>query len=169
MGTAAQHAVEIDFGFAVDDAGWYGDLPKARLLCRQAVESALRAKPAVGIAEVSVLLTSDADMKQLNERYRGREGPTNVLAFPADGFPSAGGRRILGDIVLARETALREAAAQGKSSADHVAHLVIHGTMHLLGHDHQTEAGAQEMEALETAALGFLGIANPYRSAGDVA
>lgn len=112
-------------------------------------------------AEVSVLLADDAAVAGLNARWRGRDGPTNVLSFAANeggGPPSA----LLGDIVVAHGVALREARGQDKTLADHVAHLIVHGTLHLLGEDHDRDARADEMEDLERAALADLDIADPY-------
>ncbi len=112
-------------------------------------------------------------MKQLNKAFRGRDEPTNVLSFPsvekdvlaaigADTFPSA-----LGDIVIALETTTAEAELEAKSLADHLRHLVVHGTLHLLGYDHATADEANEMEALEIRALATLGITDPYASLGE--
>ena len=95
--------------------------------------------------------------------WRGLDKPTNVLSFPGSGSPSPKGVRHLGDLALAFETLAREAAEEQKSLADHVTHLIVHGTLHLLGYDHEADADAEEMEALEVAALARLGIADPYR------
>ena len=100
---------------------------------------------------------TDRRVRTLNKRDRKQDKPTNVLSYPS------GEKLFLGDVVLARQTIWREARAQGKDSADHVAHLVVHGTLHLLGHDHETsEADAERMEALERRILAKLGIADPY-------
>jgi probable rRNA maturation factor len=113
-------------------------------------------------SELSLVFTDDAHIRRLNRRFRKKDSPTNVLSFPA---PSAAGERfgpILGDVVLARETVFREAAAEGLTIEAHVAHLVLHGFLHILGYDHADEAEATAMERLETAILGGLGIADPY-------
>lgn len=124
-------------------------------------------------AEISILLSDDAGIRALNRRYRGIDRPTNVLAFPSgdDGFsdiepfPGSGQPvHALGDIVLAFETVTAEAADQGKEFGDHMAHLVIHGVLHLLGHDHERDDDAKVMEALEVGTLADLGISNPYLS-----
>jgi len=112
-------------------------------------------------AELSVVLTDDARIADLNKAWRGKDGPTNVLSFPAARMPGAEAA-LLGDVVLARETIGREAEAQGKSFVDHLSHLTVHGVLHLLGYDHAAEAEADEMEALERNILEDLGIADPY-------
>lgn len=103
----------------------------------------------------------DADEgRQLNADYRGKHYATNVLSFPAD--LDIDGERWLGDLVLCAPVIAREAAEQGKRLSDHYAHLLIHGLLHLLGHDHQDEAEAHKMEALEVRLLSGLGIGDPY-------
>jgi probable rRNA maturation factor len=112
--------------------------------------------PAVD-CEATVLLTGDDEMRDLNRTWRQKDTSTNVLSFPsgsAEGF--------LGDIVLAHETVLAEAKASGIRLEDHVAHLVLHGVLHLLGFDHMNDAEAERMEALEREALASLGVADPY-------
>lgn len=118
----------------------------------------------------SLLFTSDADIHALNREWRGRDKPTNVLSFPmleraqlldlaADGPPV-----MLGDIALAHETCAREAAEKGASLQDHAAHLIVHGLLHLAGHDHEiSTADAEVMEQLEVEALALMGISDPYR------
>mgnify|MGYP001160627362 FL=1 len=116
-----------------------------------------------GRSELSVVFCDDAAIRKLNAGWRGKDKPTNVLSFPA--FPAAPGEKLppmLGDIVLAAETVAREAALEGKPLANHISHLVVHGLLHLLGYDHETDAQAQEMEAVERAALGRLAIPDPY-------
>jgi len=128
-------------------------LPGAGRLIRKAVRATL---PAIG-KSLTVALADDRRMRSLNRRDRGNDRPTNVLSYPS-GEPG-----FLGDIVLARQTIWREARAQKKTPADHVAHLVVHGALHLLGYDHETsEAAAERMEAMERRILRRLGIADPY-------
>jgi probable rRNA maturation factor len=142
----------------------------------RAVRAALAAARLPGPAEVSVLLADDARLRGLNRAWRGKDRPTNVLSFPAldggawPGLPPGAGPVPLGDVAVALETVLREAAAEGKAPADHLAHLVVHGTLHLLGHDHEAgEAEALAMEALEVEALARIGVADPYREPAPAA
>jgi probable rRNA maturation factor len=120
--------------------------------------------------EISVLLTGDEEVRALNGQWRGKDKPTNVLSFPMvqkdliDGLANSDdGEVLLGDIVLARGVCEAEAAQKGVSVEDYAAHLLVHGTLHLLGYDHADEAGAADMEAREGRALKRLGIADPYR------
>jgi len=112
---------------------------------------------------LSLVLADDATVRGLNARWRGKDAPTNVLAFASDETPIAGKPVLLGDVVLAYETVAAEAKTQGKSLADHLRHLVIHGVLHLLGYDHIAAAPARRMEALETRILDSLGVPDPYR------
>lgn len=119
--------------------------------------------------EVAVRLTGDAEVRALNAQYRHQDKPTNVLSFPMvqpdllDGLANSDdGEVLLGDIVLAFETCAAEAVAKGIPLADHARHLIAHGLLHLLGLDHADDAAALHMEALETAALETLGLADPY-------
>jgi probable rRNA maturation factor len=119
--------------------------------------------------EASLLFTSDAEIHMLNREWRDRDKPTNVLSFPmleredllalaADGPPE-----MLGDIALAHETCAREAAEKGVALEHHAAHLVVHGLLHLAGHDHEiSPAHADAMEALEVKALALMGVQDPY-------
>lgn len=116
-----------------------------------------------GEAELSIRLVDEEESQTLNRDYRGKDKPTNVLSFPAD-LPEELGLNLLGDLVICRQVVEREAAEQNKAPADHWAHMVIHGTLHLLGFDHIEDAQAEEMESLETALLGQLNIDNPYEA-----
>jgi probable rRNA maturation factor len=155
--------IEVDVVTGPGDWSRVGDV---RALATSAVEAVFSVLPdsARAATEISVLLTDDPGARELNRAWRGLDKPTNVLSFPAPDAPSPDGVRHLGDMALAFETIAREAAEEGKSPHDHFTHLVVHGTLHLLGHDH--EAGEDEalaMEALEIEALARLGIGNPYR------
>src|SRR3546814_5090708 len=122
----------------------------------------------------SVRLTDDAEVQALNRDFRGKDKPTNVLSFPqvqddlleglanSDAKETLGGEILLGDIVLARETCMREAEEKGVSLDDHATHLIVHGTLHLGGYDHMDDASAAAREGLEGKALASLGIDNPY-------
>lgn len=114
-------------------------------------------------SELGVIFSDDSHVRQLNASWRKMDKPTNVLSFPA--FPMVIGGPLppmLGDIVLASETVGREAADEGKPLEHHIAHLVMHGLLHLLGHDHETQVEAEEMEAIERRALARLAIPDPY-------
>ena len=141
----------------------------------EAVAAALSLTPYASLAdaaphvEVAVRLTDDAEVHTLNRDFRGKDKPTNVLSFPQvqhdllEGLANSDdGEILLGDIVLARETCVREAEEKGISIADHATHLIVHGTLHLVGYDHMDDASAVAMEAMEVKALASLGIANPY-------
>ena len=112
-------------------------------------------------AEISVLFCGDGFARDLNIKWRGIDQPANVLSFPAGG--GAASAPLLGDIVIAFETASREATEAGRPLRDHVVHLLVHGFLHLVGHDHIGAAEAETMEALECAILGRLGIADPFQ------
>lgn len=152
--------------------GWRSHLDDPEGVCGRAIAAALgRVAPAPWLAraEVSVLLADDRAMRQLNATYRGLDRATNVLSFAAlDLIPNvtpsglACGPVMLGDIVLALETACAEAEAARKPLTDHVSHLVVHGCLHLMGYDHQANGEAALMEGLEKVILAELGIADPY-------
>jgi len=120
--------------------------------------------------EVTLVLTDDAEMRALNRTWRGKDSATNVLSFPAGEplgvFP--GEPCPLGDVVLAGETVRTEARDKGIPVTDHAAHLVVHGMLHVLGFDHEREAEAEAMEALETKVLAGLSIADPYATDAEL-
>jgi probable rRNA maturation factor len=144
---------------SIDHRAW----KSARLLSRLAKTSASAALNAAGMdparCELSIRFAGDAASARLNRQWRSRSGPTNVLSFPAARSAESG---FLGDIMLASGVIRREARAQGKSLSDHVAHLIVHGVLHLLGHDHQEKRAARKMERMEISALAAMGIADPY-------
>ena len=142
---------------------WRGALP-ARAIARQAIGAALR-ESGVELrrgAEVCVHLVGDADIRELNKQWRGRNASTNVLSFPAAQPDQVEAARLIGDIFIAFETVSREAKDEGKALADHFSHLVVHGFLHLLGFDHDADARAEAMEALEVRILAHIGVADPY-------
>lgn len=146
-----------------EDDGWQ-DPALAQSLVREAA-SALAAHEIVDClepCEACIALSSDAHVQMLNAGFRGKDKPTNVLSFPAPESPVALTPRQLGDIVLARETIEHEAAERGIPFADHLRHLTVHGLLHLLGYDHETDGDAFEMESLETDILARLSIPDPY-------
>jgi probable rRNA maturation factor len=139
--------------------------PGAEAVVRRAITQAAAVEGSADpAAEVSVLLCDDAVIAALNARWRGRDEPTNVLSFPAPptGDPAAPAH--LGDIAIACETVIREAREQGQPVTQHLAHLAVHGFLHLLGYDHVTDGEAERMERLEREILASLGIPDPYAS-----
>ncbi|MCC5978669.1 MAG: rRNA maturation RNase YbeY [Salinarimonas sp.] len=155
----------IALDISVEAKGWQA-LADLEALCREAVTAALaEAGEDVDSQEgvmLSLLFTDDASITVLNRDWRGQDKPTNVLSFPAAPGINPLGPDPLGDVALAFETCAREAAEEGKTLAAHVAHLVIHGTLHCLGDDHEDDTEAEAMEAREIAALASMGIADPY-------
>lgn len=148
----------------VEDEAW-ASLPGLEVLTRSSVDAALAVRQLNAVdCEIAVLFTDDVAIAEINAEWRGKDKPTNVLSFPTpEDMPTpAGEPRPLGDIVLALGVITREAAEQGKSLRAHTAHLIVHGTLHLLGYDHESDDGAAEMEALETRILKGLGISDPY-------
>jgi probable rRNA maturation factor len=155
----ADPAVDI----LIESEAWQ-TLPEAEDVARRAIAAAAAAGKVRRNAELSVLLCDDEAIAVLNGRWRGQEKPTNVLSFPAVPLHDAAplDRTPLGDIAIAYETLVREAAEGGKTASDHLAHLVVHGFLHLVGYDHQTDDEAELMERLERDILARIGIAEPY-------
>jgi len=156
--------IEID-GWPSGERDW-ADLAEHAHAAAEKVEPLLANRR----LSVSVLFTVDDEVHTLNREWRAKDKPTNVLSFPMlareqlAGLSAEGGPEMLGDLALAYETCAREAAEKGVSLADHTAHLLVHGFLHLAGHDHVDSDGqAEAMEALEIAALAKMGIADPYR------
>ncbi|MEL6978767.1 MAG: rRNA maturation RNase YbeY [Pseudomonadota bacterium] len=161
----------------LDAARWSESLGDTEAVTRRAVIAALEAaKVDPAAVELSVLLIDDNASQALNARHRGRNAATNVLSWPAfsldaplnasaiDGLAAGAPDALvfLGDLAVAFETTLREAEAQSKSLDAHYSHLIVHGVLHLLGYDHQSETDAGAMEATEIAALSAIGVADPY-------
>ena len=152
----------LNVDISIDADGWRDVIPRLELTVRLAAEETVKVSGYGGTkAEISVLMTDNCTIAGLNENWRGKPDSTNVLAFP--GELEGPGPVLLGDIVLAIETIIAEANADGIKLSDHISHLVIHGVLHLLGHDHVTEYEAVKMEGLETKILKTLGISNPYQ------
>ncbi|MGE5548299.1 MAG: rRNA maturation RNase YbeY [Solirubrobacterales bacterium] len=165
---APDAVIDAVIDVAVESEAWTAALPEAEALCRRMAAAALAGGDAPeGPLELSLVLADDATVHELNRTWRGKDKPTNVLSFAAlddeDAPQAAGAPLLLGDVILAYETCAAEAVEQGKTLADHLAHLVVHGVLHLLGYDHEdSEAEAEEMERLETAILSACGISDPY-------
>lgn len=159
MPRRARKACKID---VLVQSGLWKEPGKAKTLVRRAVRAAAAALSTTG-AELAIVLSDDSAVRLLNRQWRGIDKATNVLSFPTengDGDPP-----LIGDIVLAYETIAREARREGKPFAHHLAHLAVHGFLHLNGYDHQRDEDAEAMEDLERRILRRLAIADPYRSA----
>jgi probable rRNA maturation factor len=149
----------------IADERWQVRLDDPGALCRRAADATLAAARTewAGGLELSIVLADDRMVRALNRKFRHVDRATNVLAFPAGATGTPAARPLpLGDVVLAFQTIESEARAQAKTIDDHLAHLVVHGVLHLLGHDHESEADATTMETLEARILRRLGIADPY-------
>ncbi len=144
----------LDIAIQLQHPRWKTRLRPCGKIVREACNAAL-AEVKIDNPEITVLLADDAFIRDLNKTYRGKNKATNVLAFSGDD-------EHLGDLVLAIETIEREAAEQGKSFRDHVKHLLVHGTLHLFGFDHERKKDAARMEALEIKILKNLNVKNPY-------
>ena len=156
----------LSVALAIDDEAWLdhglGDLEALVRRCLAAAAARL-SLPQDLATELGATFSGDAAVKLLNAEWRGIDKPTNVLSFPLiDLEPGDLPGPMLGDVILARETLEREAAAEDKTLHDHLCHLIVHGFLHCLGFDHVETEDAEEMEELETAILADLGIADPY-------
>jgi probable rRNA maturation factor len=159
---AAAPSVDI----LVESPLWEGE-PEHKAILRKAIAAAAARAASSKPAELAIVLTDDSAIRALNRKWRGRDEPTNVLSFPAGSARAVTDQAAhLGDIVIAYETSAREASGERKSFAQHLAHLAVHGYLHLLGFDHATEDQAVVMERLEAEILSHLGVANPYCGRG---
>ena len=153
MTRATRKANPTTVSIVLLDPAWLKVLPGAERLVRKAARAAVGNR----VRSLTIALADDRRVRALNARDRKKDKPTNVLSYPS------GERAFLGDVVLARQTVWREARQQHKTPSAHISHLVVHGTLHLLGYDHETgDADAERMEALERRILKRLGIADPY-------
>ena len=160
----------FDIQISIEEGAWPSEERLAEMSARVLGEAAdyLRKMekqpfPKTGAPEVSLVFTSDAEIRGINAEWRSQDKPTNVLSFPA--FPLTPGKMpgpMLGDIIFAEETLTREAGELGKSFDDHLTHLMVHGFLHLFGYDHIEDEEAEKMEGLETRILAELGLSDPY-------
>ena len=153
-------------GVVILDDVWL-DHENAVAIVHEAVEATVAFLPALAEGDIAIALSSDEAVRALNVRFRGLDRPTNVLSFPAVSGSPGEAETPSGDIAIAYETVACEAADEGKPFYHHLAHLVVHGLLHLAGHDHHTDADAEQMEALERRILAILNIPDPYRSDFD--
>lgn len=150
----------LDIAVTLQDPAWTRALPDAEAICIASAAAAI-GRPARP-TELSIVLSSDAEVRVLNRDYRDKDKATNVLSFPSGLASGMGGTDMLGDVILAFETVAMEAERDGKTLESHLRHLVVHGVLHLLGFDHETEDEAEEMEGREVEILAAFGIADPY-------
>jgi probable rRNA maturation factor len=168
-GPMAQFGFPITEVLVVADC-WHTE-PDAEAVIQRAIATAAEAVEAdIGEAELAVMLTDDAGIRTLNANWRGIDKPTNVLSFPALQPTGRGGPddapRMLGDIAIAYQTVRLEADDEQKPFEHHLSHLAIHGFLHLVGYDHEKDADAETMEALEAEILAQLGIPDPFADRG---
>jgi probable rRNA maturation factor len=169
MPGARRGAYKLDV--LVEAAQWNEHRGLKPLLRRAVAAAAAAADQSTSAAELAIVLTDDSAVRLLNRKWRGIDAPTNVLSFPVEAPAGAGGAGgaagappLLGDVVLGYETVAREARRDGKPFAHHVAHLAVHGFLHLCGYDHENAGDAEAMEQLERDILRRLAIPNPYRT-----
>jgi len=157
-------SLDLDVQVAVAEA-MQTQLPSPATIQRWAEAAISHANIAHDALQMTVRIVDEAEIAQLNEQYRQKSGTTNVLSFPFEmppGMPEPLPETVLGDVVICAAVVAREAEEHHKALEAHWAHMVVHGTLHLLGYDHLSDDEAQEMESLEVAVLGELGFSNPY-------
>jgi len=144
---------------------WPAGIPDIETFTTRAVAAALAGSQVAlqDHVEVSVVYCDDAFIHDLNKQWRHKDSPTNVLSFPLASGPALATAPMLGDIIISCETVMKEARDEGKTFADHMAHMLVHGALHLAGYDHEIDAEAEAMESLERAVLSQLGVDDPYR------
>jgi probable rRNA maturation factor len=146
---------------------WRKRVRNVEVVARRAARAAAAAAPVAGKSELCLVLADDSSVRRLNRQWRGKNKPTNVLSFPSGelmaGEATTKTAKPLGDVIIAFGVTTAEAAKQGKTLTAHLVHLIVHGVLHLLGYDHERDADAETMEALEIKILHRLGIADPYR------
>lgn len=146
----------IELDLRISETAWSERIPNLSSICEKALNAAAAKTGATG--EVSVLLTDDDEIQTLNKQWRGKDKPTDVLSFPADPMDTP----FLGDIAISLGVMMTDAEARKLTLPQHLSHLLIHGLLHLLGHDHKDDTEAAEMESLEIVALASLGWPDPY-------
>lgn len=160
---------DIEVDILIEAGDWRGSVPMAPDVVQAAACAALVAETTpLSAMELSVLLTDDTAIAELNTQWRGKTGPTNVLSFPADAeaeLRPADAPVLLGDIAIALETLMAEAQDAGIAPEDHLRHLIVHGVLHLRGYDHENDVDAERMEGHEIDILRTLGVSDPYAAA----
>jgi probable rRNA maturation factor len=169
-GPSGPAAGDADLALDLRAPAWDAALPNVETICRRAV-SAARKAATLPAGEISLVLADDAFIRTLNREHRGKDSATDVLSFPQTEGAASGlaSPVLLGDVVVAFETAAGDAERTGATLADHLTHLIVHGVLHLAGHDHEDDREAEVMEGLERDALAKLGIADPYAAAARAA
>jgi probable rRNA maturation factor len=165
----ARPAIRIDISIRKLAGGWSEALPpyraRIRRWCLESLPQEPKGEPKGEPKSLAVMLADDAYVQTLNRRFRGKDKPTNILSFPDAPSANASSANSWGGLALAFETILREAGEQGKTFEAHLAHLVIHGCLHLMGYDHERADERDAMEAQEINLLARFGIDNPYEPA----
>ncbi len=159
-GFGSTRSLSIDVTLHVSAPAWRQALPGLDGIARRALDAALAHEQ--GALDVAVVFADDSFVQGLNARFRGKDKPTNVLSFPSTGSKPGDASRALGDIILPFETVNGEAQRAGTPLADHLAHLLVHGALHLVGYDHMSDEDTERMTAAEISALARLGLPDPY-------